>query len=540
MQKYTLIFFIFWILFFFLGLPLLSPGALFVLDFVPLPFTHWQTWSSTSLQWHIVDVLNYIFEYSITSKIYFCIVYLVGIFAGIHIGDSLWLILKNTHPHKIFILRITSILFILCNPWTYERMITQPGIALGMFSLVICLSYLIKNIFSSQKYILFKASIAAAFSLLFFQHASFLLLLIGSLYSIFYFKQIEKKYFIIAPLIILFLNANWLIWSIFLKENTSTAIIQTFDRANIEWFIWNSLSGLWSEITHILLYGFWGEKYHILTPEKFNAYWYLFWFIVLGIIIYGNLVLYKKEKKLWWFLSLLTVSSYILALGIASPFSSPVSNFLYEYIPGYIGMREPQKWLWLSMICYAFFFWIAVFSGTEKKTYFPSWLIIATVFTLLNTWNPMNLWAYQGQLLWVSIPENYFTARDFLLTEKKEGKVLVLPWHTYMSCKWTRWKVIATKHEDMFYPLPTIVSDNIEIDTKYTNSSSPVSRDIEKYLQNKDLSILQKQNVVYILMVKNCASEKQFDYLKKETKTYKNIYSNPDIDIYSIYYETNK
>jgi hypothetical protein len=58
-------------------------------------------------------------------------------------------------------------------------MVTQPGIAMGVFSLGICLAYLIENIYISKKNSLLKASFAAAFAFLFFPHASFLLCLIA-------------------------------------------------------------------------------------------------------------------------------------------------------------------------------------------------------------------------------------------------------------------------------------------------------------------------------------------------------------------------
>lgn len=537
MQKYILPFFIFIVLVFFLGIPLSSPGALFVLDFVPFPFTQWQDWYATTLQWHIVDICKYLFGSAITSKLYFFGVYLVGIFCGFLSGKILGNIM-HADTSQIRILQMWSILFVLCNPWTYERMITQPGIAMGMFCLWICLCYLLENISQTRKYSLLKASIAAAFGFLLFPHASVMLVLIALLFSIFYFPKIEKKYFLIAPLVILLLNANWLIGDIFYKQDLGTTSIASFDRANIEGFVGNSLSGLGTEVTHLLLYGFWGERFHILTPETFNHYWYIFWFLALWAILYGNILLYKKDKKLWAFLSILTLLSYILALGIASKIFGPLNNALYEYIPGYIGMREPQKWLGITMLCYGFFFLVALHIFSQKLKYLPAWLLIAIVFTLLNTWNPMNLWAYQGQLLGMTLPWEYREARDWLLEHKKtQWNILILPWHSYMSCDWTRGKIIASSQKQIFYPLSVIVSDNIEIATKYSNSTSPVSKDVESYLESKDISYLKKQNIDTLLFINNCASESKFGYLKTDTQNYKNIFQNKHIDIYSLSYE---
>lgn len=136
-----------------------------------------------------------------------------------------------------------------------------------------------------------------------------------------------------------------------------------------------------------------------MTPEKFNSYWYIFGILVFGVIVYGAIELYKTHKRFFYFLLTLGVTSYILALGISSPLFAPINRVLYEYIPGYIGMREPQKWLGLTMVVYGIFFVIAL-SRLRKYLYvFPHWMPYLLVFTILNTWNPMNLWAYQGQLL---------------------------------------------------------------------------------------------------------------------------------------------
>jgi hypothetical protein len=102
---------------------------------------------------------------------------------------------------------------------------------------------LIENVYISQKYALSKASLFAGLGFLSFPHASLLIGLIGVLYMIFYFKKIEKRYFIISPLIIILININWLIGDIFFKNSSGASqTIQTFDRANIEGFVGNSLS----------------------------------------------------------------------------------------------------------------------------------------------------------------------------------------------------------------------------------------------------------------------------------------------------------
>ena len=108
----------------------------------------------------------------------------------------------------------------------------------------------------------------------------------------------------------------------------------------------------------------------------------------------------------------------------------------------------------------------------------------------------MNLWAYQGQLLGITLPQEYSESRDWMLeyTDTKK-EILVLPWHSYIACDWSRGKVLASMSQDVLFPLPVIIADNLEIGTKYTNSTSLVSKDIESYLQEKDISLLKKNNI---------------------------------------------
>lgn len=531
-MKFPLIFLLSILLFLLIfGQAFLSPWALFVLDFTIPPFSEWQKWYATTLQWHLVDMLNYIFWYEITTKIYYLFVYGFGVYFAYKLA---WIFSPNYQNKNLIF--ASSLFFIILNPFSYERILTQPWILLGIFSLGLCISYLIENVYIPQKYALLKASLFAGLGVLFFPHASLLIGLIGVLYMIFYFKKIEKRYFIISPLIILLLNINWLVGDLLFKQDLGTTLIQTFDRANIEGFVGNSLSWLWSEITHLLLYWFWWERFHILTPEKVNPYWFIFWFVILGIISYWAYCLYKKEKRIFYFLSILWGVSYILALGISSPLFWFISEFLYANIWFYIGMREPQKWLWLTMIVFCIFFLVGLWDIDKNyiKNKISNSLKIILVFVFINAWNPLNLWSYGWQLFGITYPNEYFEARDQIKKSiQKNEKVLIFPWHSYMACDWTGGKVITGRTKELFYPLDTIVSDNLEIETKYSNSTSPLSKDIENYIKNPNRELLTKNNIRYIINLKTCGNFKGFQFLEKEVYLQKIIEKNR-IDIYKI------
>ncbi len=521
---------------FFLGLSFISPGWIYVLDFVVTPFTTWQNFFSTTLQWQILDIVNYFFWNEVTSKLYYLFVFVLWLFTASKLWKQLYVLL-NSPKNKLWIYQAITALFLLCNPWTYERLVTQPWIAVGMFAMWLWISYLIENIFETKKYSLLWASISFAFAFMLFPHASVMILLIWIVYIALYYKTVAWKYYFIAPLIIIWLNANWIIGSLFFGAELGTNYAASFNRWDIEVFVWNSLSNLWVDITHLLLYGFWGEKYHILTPDKFNEYWYVFGIIALCIIVYGNVKLYMFNKRFFVFLNIVGFFSFVLALGIASPIFGWLSNWLYANIPGYIWMREPQKWLWVTMLCYTIFF---VFSIDDLWKRFPliwKYMLLFIVFVLMNTWNPMNLFWYQKQLYWITIPSEY---RDTALKQYNtdpKSKYLLLPWHTYMGCSWSRWKNILSQQTNYFYPLQTIVADNIEIAQKYSNSSSPTSQNVEKYLQNKDISLLQEENISYIIYQKDCADASKYIFLAENPELYMPVEENNFVNIYQINYE---
>lgn len=133
----------------------------------------------------------------------------------------------------------------------------------------------------------------------------------------------------------------------------------------------------------------------------------------------------------------------------------------------------------------------------------------------------------------MTVPQEYTLAREKILLQDHE-KVLILPWHSYMACAWTHGKVIAAGQKENFYPLETIVADNLEIATKYSNSSSPVSMDIEQFLQTHEQSLLKKNTISHIIFQKNCAGpQNRYDFLDKN-KSYSSIFEGKDIRVFEV------
>jgi hypothetical protein len=55
-------------------------------------------------------------------------------------------------------------------------------------------------------------------------------------------------------------------------------------------------------------------------------------------------------------LLLLAVLAYVLSLGISKGNAfAPITQFLYDHLPFYAGLREPQKWSGILLVAYAYF-----------------------------------------------------------------------------------------------------------------------------------------------------------------------------------------
>ena len=111
-------------------------------------------------------------------------------------------------------------------------------------------------------------------------------------------------------------------------------------------------------------------------------------------------------------------------------------------------------------------------------------------------WTPASIIGYWGQLNISDYPEDIFTAKKFIQENIALNEtILNFPWHSYMACGWTYGKITSNKSTQLFYPANILRSDNIEIAHLYSNSSNPVSKDIDTYLKTKKISLLEKNTI---------------------------------------------
>lgn len=523
-----------------LTIPIFGPaiwhsGGIVLMDFVisSQPTISWSQ-SITSL---ITNVLSYALGYQIISKAFFLITLVLSGYLGVHMArliiQELWLELRWKKWIESF-----GAIFFLINPFLYERMMTQPTIYLG----VVFLGYGVVSLFLWDKQKEFKriATTGIFFGLAWsmFPHAIYMIAAIYLAWILFFARKIQHwKYIIWSSFIVILLNINWLSAPLFWVAN-SVSSISSFGENNIEAFLSSSLSPLGPIMTNLSLYGFWGERYQqFVLPNIINPNWWWAALILLMTIGFWIFLAFKKtdlRRIAWFFLSILVIS-LVLGIGTASTLTAPIMHWMYEYIPYFLGFREPQKWIGLVMIAYAFFFLIFIASVLKKwgKHLFVKIGFIWGIFILVVTWTPGVMFWFAGQLRAIQYPQEFESLRTELITQSHTGTILALPWHSYIACPWTGGRIIANPIKDILAPAFVISADNIEVgNILYSNSWDQKSQMIEDFIRDShDFSPLSPLNINKIILMK-CADWNQYSWLETN-KSCKKIEENKAYTLYS-------
>jgi hypothetical protein len=409
----------------------------------------------------------------------------------------------------------------MMNPFAYERMATQPQIYLGIILIGYGLYFLLSYYENSRNRWIILASVSMGLSLAFFPHAAYMIFFVYFFYALFFLRTWKSFwYLIIGWIIILIINLNWLLAPVW-GMTSSVVSIWDFDYSNLDAFQTRSLAPLGVGMTNLLLYWFWWETSHLVRPWFMSPYWYIWWSLIIIVSSIWLIMAIRVEKlrKYALSLSILGFISFVLGLGIATPWSRPIIEWAYDSLPYFRGYREPQKWIGILMIVQGIFFiiWTTSIFWSIKDIFFRYIALFFLILCLLF-WSPGMMWGFRGQLTTTIYPETLEIARDSLLNSDHTGRLLILPWHSYMACDWTRGKVVANSLSTYFSPIQTTVADNIEMIGKlYSNSQSKESAIIEWFLSDSwfhNIKSIQDLGFTNILIMKTCASLDTFPWIE--------------------------
>lgn len=521
-------YFIFWLALCIVGVNFFSWGILNLLDYIFVPYQPLDL-SLPFMQNAILLVNNIVWSSLASRWIFFSILILAG-YCGYRIACDL---VSYAFHTRSSITESLAIVFFMMNPFLYERMMTQPTIALGIILLAWGVYFLLRPLMLEKSHdVRGKAyflnfvwvGVTMGLSWSIFYHASYMIGVIFLL-SVLFFVRSKKMMLgmILAISIILLLNMNWIVAQFFLPDTWPLDTIQAFSRENFVAFMTRSLAPLSVTFTNILLYGFWGEIRHFALPSSLSPYWYVWGSMILLIPciswawhVFSKRATATKEvntSRLVLFFLSLGLIALIFWLGIATPWTQGINEWAYVNLPFFSGYREPQKWIGLLMIAewYIFILSVATLVQRIRDRFFQYLFFWFTLFCLF-LWSPGMLFSFRWQLTTMEYPKSFSLLRASLWDDRGLKKMLLLPWHSYMGCDWTAGRVISNPLPYFFRPIETVSADNIEMWNLYSNSSHPESKTIEAFLGDKGKSREKFFQIgfTHILVARNCATKDEF------------------------------
>ena len=500
--------------------------TVFELDMVFVPF-YWFSWiREQSWYWFFHEFMGMVLWHMIWSKVFFLLVIASAIYLIVLRVIKLQKVFKWKTDIVYFLILLWGLL-VLFSPFFYERVITQVNIFLSIVMIGYGLFYFfIEDQKHNHSFIskdLLSAYCFFWLSCMITPHAIVMIIVILCVYFLVAPKNI--KILPVWLLVILCMNVNWLVGTVFLWENNTLEKTLTINSENIEAFATTNLDWLGVELTTLLQYGFrWERHYRVLVPWEISEWWYIFGSIVLILSMAWLLFLIlDKQTRRWWvfFLSLFIIS-WILWTGVSSSIRWGFIWRMYENIPLYTWMRDAQKWIWIMMlvqwVTWLVALWVALSWIRERiklKMMFNITLywILFVWLLILYFYTPHAPKIFTNHILITDRPDEYIALRGYFQDTATSWDTLVLPWHKYMSCERTNGKYILNSFGRLMWTNSMIIADNIEIDDVYSNSNNPRSMDIEGFLKDHDISILISHNVRHIILLSDCEDAEKYNFL---------------------------
>jgi hypothetical protein len=299
----------------------------------------------------------------------------------------------------------------------------------------------------------------------------------------------------------LLFNLFWLIPAIFLASNTAfvdkTHAFTFATHADIFGSAWTSV--LW-------LQGFFGQKGIQMAIESWPVA--LLFLPLIGLAAYGAgaAVKYRPWRDLTVTLVVSAYLAIVLAVGVASAGSREIYLWLFETIPGFTAMREPQKFVMLLALFYA------IFGAYGLTVLFDRWreawqrvLVLAAAFALVTLQILPMLNGLSGQLHRTDYPVGWYRVRD-ITNEIADGKILVLPWQQYFKLPFAYPDKVIANQAPAVFDRPAYVSRRIDV----AGATEPPDRLIDEVadkidhknkLTEKDLRILQAYDIRWIAVL---------------------------------------
>lgn len=496
---------------------LLSPGYILTLDLVWTPDIRF-IWNETGFNntapvSAILFLLGSVIPSWIVQKIF-----LLGLFSALVFLP--WKFLPFLRDPKA---RLFSTLLFVSNPFVYSRFVSgQWGHLFGYALLPLLLCSLTRFETDSAKKSVMRLSGTLIAIGMFSIHFLYLSLLFSICWIALRFFQTLRKKASALPLlrrssatflIISIASLYWILPAFF----RASPIESRFNEQHFTAFAASD-----NNTTPLLLNvatggGFWGEGTGWVSLFSWPQNFWWFWVsatLLGGLTLIGIGSLFSRRASLerfsLRFLLCSGMAAYAIALGAADTPFHDANLFLYQQVPGWEGLRDSHKAAGFLMLSYA------VFGGkgaeyllerirrrTRRFLFFFFLLSLPLLFSCF-------LWGGTAkQLSPVWYPKEWYAAKA-LIGSDPGARILVLPWHGYLSLPFARERVVANPAA-RFFGLESIVqSRSVETGGIYDQETDAGYRSIDTLVRSlpkldpKDRSSrLRSAGFTHILFLRN-------------------------------------
>ncbi|MFA5993705.1 MAG: hypothetical protein WC823_01970 [Parcubacteria group bacterium] len=472
-------------IFFAVALLLLSPtlqgGYIFLLDWTVTPVVTWADirWGSDPVTTIGVRLASMLISFAVWQRLFLLgIVFLLGL-AGFRLARR---------TGNVYAQYFAGLLLIF-NPFIYARLAEQPGIAAGSAALFWSAVYLLEYLEEVRMKKLFWAAGCAGLAVAFFPHSLFLVALLVSVLLLFDYGRrrnllfLGKSFFMLGAGVLL-LNANWMAGS-FLSQNTSRALaVAGFTAQDAQAFATRAIGGDSVYFTVLALQGYWGEYQDRFISVEDNPLWEVAFLLILLLAGWGIGKTWKKSLPTRALVVVFGLA-WMLAIGVTSPIFAPVSLWLYDHVPFYLGLREPQKWVALLVLAYAYW-------GSWGVKYLLAWkgsanhrkIVGIFCIALPVVFSFSMLSGLHAHLTPHQFPAEWQAAKNYLIANPISGKILFLPWHQYAQLDFADKNVVVPAQA--FFGPQIVQGNNTEFGEVYSHALDASTLTIEKYVSRKD------------------------------------------------------
>jgi len=513
--------------------PLLKSGYVLTLDMVFTPHIRLTDGNNSSYLFHLfLYICNFVVSSQIIEKLLLLAI-LVAAGVGAHrlVGLGEKRVLWGAY--------FAGVLYMV-NPFTYSRLMGGQYLVLAGYALLPWFA-LALHCFSKRPgwgASLKLALWGTAISILSIHMVFFMGLLAVVLVAVAYARHNQRRYLkdwlkfgLIAVVIAVVASSYWLA-PLVLGHSAEAHTIASF--TSYDTYAFRTDAGKLSLPWNVLaLSGFWGDRQsrYVLSWDQLGAWPVVM--IAIGVLVLGGAIWsWRRQDHVGISLTIAGVLAAVLALGTAWGPVAPLNNWLIAHVPFFKGYREPEKFVALVVLAYAYLGGQTV-NWLQRRVSVPRFAVIPLVLLPLLT-APTMLWAAGGQLRAVDYPSDWYAVNQRLDADHSHFKSLFLPWHLYLEFPFVG-RVIANP-APRFFDTPVVAGDNAEVapgEPQSARTRFVLDQLAPKGEQGQDVSgLLREQGYKYVIVAKT-ADYRRYDWLKTQTHI-KELQDGPTLELFEV------